>query len=80
MKIMMRDERLFQGTPVQIVQAMKFIAFGVDHLSLIEYTDWVAANARKFEDVELKITGATDEERCASLVGEMIRTGLTRRV
>ncbi len=47
--------------------------------TLPEYIDWVVQNAAKFEEVELKVMGETDEEKAASLVAEMIRTGLTRR-
>ena len=79
MKIIMRDDREFVGTPVQIVRAMKDIAFGVEHLNLAQYIDWVVANAKKFEEVELKVTGQTDYELSAALVDEMIRTQLTRR-
>ena len=79
MKIIMRDDRVFQGTPVQIVRAMKDIAFGVEHLNLAQYIEWVVANAKKFELVELKVTGSTDDELSAAFVDEMIRTGLTRR-
>ena len=80
MNIVMRDGRVFRGTAVQIVKAMQDIAFGVEQFTLGEYIDWVVANAMKFEEVELKVTGATDEEKAASLVAEMMRTGLTRRV
>jgi hypothetical protein len=38
-----------------------------------DYIDWVAANTLKFEAIELKIGGETDDEKCASLVAEMIR-------
>ena len=79
MKIIMRDDREFVGTPVQIVRAMKDIAFGVEHLNLAQYREWVVANAKKFEEVELKVSGATDDELSATLVDEMIRAGLTRR-
>ncbi len=78
MKIIMRDDREFVGTPVQIVRAMKDIAFGVEHLNLAQYIEWVVANAKKFEEVELKVSGATDDELSAALVDEMIRAGLTR--
>lgn len=80
MKIVMRDGRLFQGTAVQIVRAMQDVAFGVDDFTLPEYIDWVVANARKFDEVELDVQGESDEERAASLVDEMVRTGLTQRV
>jgi hypothetical protein len=79
MKIIMRDDREFVGTPVQIVRAMKDIAFGVEHLNLAQYIEWVVANAKKFEEVELKVAGTTDDELSAALVDEMIRAGLTRR-
>ena len=45
-----------------------------------KYIEWVIANARKFEEVELAVKGGTDEELAASLVAEMLRTGLTRRM
>ena len=80
MKIMMRDDRVFQGTALQIVRAMQDIAFGVDDFTVRKYIEWVAANALKFEGVELAVTGETDDELAASLVDEMVRTGLTRRM
>jgi hypothetical protein len=79
MTITMRDGRVFRGTALQIVKAMQDIAFGVDDYTVREYIDWVVANARKFEEVELAIDGETDEARAASLVDEMVRTGLAER-
>jgi len=79
MNIVMRDGRVFRGTAVQIVKAMQDIAFGVEQFTLPEYIDWVVQNAAKFEEVELKVTGETDEELAASLVAEMLRTGLTAK-
>lgn len=80
MKIRMRDERVFQGTPRQIVRAMQDIAFGVHDFTFRQYIDWVVANAQRFEGVELTLTGETDDDLAASLVDEMIRTGLTKRM
>jgi hypothetical protein len=79
MTITMRDGRVFQGTPLQIVKAMQDIAFGVDDFTVPEYIAWVVANARRFEDVELAITGATDDEQASALVDEMVRAGLAER-
>jgi hypothetical protein len=79
MTITMRDGRVFQGTPLQIVKAMQDIAFGVDDFTVPEYIAWVVANARKFEDVELKVEGTTDDEKAKSLVEEMVRAGLAIR-
>jgi ribosomal protein S3 len=80
MKIVMRDGRVFQGIALQIVRAMQDIAFGVEDFTVPKYIEWVVTNARKFEEVELDVKGETDEELAASLVAEMLRTGLTRRL
>jgi hypothetical protein len=79
MMIMMKDGRVFQGTASQIVRGMQAIAFGVENLTLSEYTDWVVTNALKFEEIDLHVKGRTDEELAESLVEEMLRTGLARR-
>jgi hypothetical protein len=80
MRIRMRDDRVFQGTPLQIVRAMQDIAFGVQDFTVPKYIEWVVANAQKFEGVELAVKGDTDDELAASLVDEMIRTQLTFQV
>ena len=80
MKITMRDDRVFQGTPLQIVRAMQDIAFGVADFTVRKYIEGVVANALKFEGVELAVQGESDDELAASLVDEMVRTGLTRRM
>jgi ribosomal protein S3 len=79
MRIVTRDERVLEGTPLQIVRAMKGMAFGVEGLTMRQYIEWVVANAERFEGVVLKVEGGTDEELVASLVAQMIRTGLARR-
>jgi predicted RNA-binding protein with PIN domain len=79
MKIVMRDGRVFQGTALQIVKAMQDIAFGVEQMTPDQYIDWVVQNARRFEEVELIVSGATTEERAQSLVGEMLAKGLAAR-
>jgi ribosomal protein L5 len=80
MRIELMDGREFEGTPKQIVSQMKSIAFGVEKLTLAEYCDWTADNACKIHGLDVKLVGETDEERAASLVEEMCRTGLARRL
>ena len=79
MRIVTRDERVLEGTPLQIVQAMKGMAFGVEGFTMRQYIEWVVANAERFEGVVLKVEGGTDEELVASLVAEMILAGLARQ-
>jgi predicted RNA-binding protein with PIN domain len=76
MKIVMRDGRAFQGTALQIVKAMQDIAFGVEQMTPDQYIEWVVQNARRFEEVELRVAGETTEERARSLVEEMLAKGL----
>ncbi len=76
MKLQMRDGRVFQGTPLQSVKAMQDIAFGVGDFTVPKYVAWVVDNAQRFEGVALTVEGETDEALAASLVKEMLRTGL----
>jgi hypothetical protein len=68
----MRDGREFEGTAVEIVRGMQEIAFGVEHLSLSEYIGWVAANAKRVEDVDLAVSGESDEQKAEALVQAML--------
>jgi hypothetical protein len=58
------------------VAAMKARAFIEPGVSTSAYIDYVARNARDVFGVTLTIAGSTDEERAASLIGELLRTGL----
>jgi hypothetical protein len=80
MKIVMNDDRVFHGTPLQIVQAMQAIAFGAERLTVRKYIESVVESAQRFEGIALAATGDTDRELAASLIEQMIRTGLARRV
>jgi hypothetical protein len=79
MKIVMNDDRIFQGTPLQIVQAMQAISFGAEALTVPKYIESVVADAQRFEGITLSASGNTDAELAASLISEMIRAGLARR-
>ena len=80
MKITMQDGRSFQGTPRQIVEDMQLIAFVKREAPLADYIDWVARMAQEAEGVELVVKGAGDDEKAESLVMEMVRQGLARRM
>lgn len=79
MKIVMNDDREFQGTPLQIVQAMQNIAFDGAGRTVREYVKSVVDDAQRFEGIKLTTMGDTDEDLAKSLVGELVRTGLARR-
>lgn len=79
MKIVMNDHRVFQGTALQIVRAMQEISFGAETLTVQKYIESVVEDAERFEGIPLAATGTTDAELAASLINELIRTGLARR-
>lgn len=78
MRITMNDGRSFSGTAVQIVQGMQSVAFDKKSASLSEYMDWVVDNAQRLNEVQLNVTGDTDDARAESLVAELVRAGLAR--
>ena len=78
MRIVIHDGRTFSGTATQIVKQMQSLTFDQKDGDLDAYIRWVADNARRMHDADLKVTGETEDDRCASLIEEMKRTGLAR--
>ncbi len=76
MRIQMNDGRVLEGTPVQIVGEMQYLAFGQEGKTLGEYVDWVVAQLERLGGARLAVTGKTDEEKAGSLVQEMLGAGL----
>jgi hypothetical protein len=80
MRIRLRNEgRIFEGTANQVVQQMQQTAIFAAHLSLAEYVDWCVQNAGQM-GLEVKVTGQGEDERCASLVVEMLRVGVAEKI
>lgn len=77
MKIVLRDNRVLEGTPLEIVCAMQALAFGAPR-ELDGYIAWIVGNARKLDGVELSVDGADPEARATSLVTAMCAVGLAR--
>ena len=77
---MLRDGRVFQGTPKQIVEAMQYIAFGQENRTLGEYIDWLVDQVQRLESIDLKVEGKTDEDKAASLVQAMMGSGLAEKM
>lgn len=80
MKIRVQDGRVYQGTARQIVQQMQDISMGAPAMTLGQYVDWVAARAGTFEGVAIEPKGTTDDEKCASLLEQMIARGLAEKI
>jgi len=76
MQITMKDGRKFSGTPVQIVQGMRSVAFDKQDATLEEYARWVVDNVARNDEISLSVSGSSDEEICAGLVNELLRAGL----
>jgi hypothetical protein len=81
-RVVMQDGRVFEGTAVQIVQAMKDIAFGSAEMSLADYIDWVAREGMGLDGAEISgVAGGNMvmvDEKAKSLIEVMLRHGFAR--
>lgn len=75
MRIMIRDGRVFEGTPLEIVRRMQKSAV-LAPIAVAEYIDWVAANTFTSKGIALSLSGGSDAQRAASLLREMLAHGL----
>lgn len=80
MKIEMKDGRVLMGTELQIIEQMRSLAFGMEGASTREYVDFVVEQTERFEEIKLNVAGANDDELAHSLIAEMERVELVRRV
>ena len=53
------DGRVLEGTAKQIAESMHALAFGQENRTLSEYIDWAVDQARRMNEIELDVTGAT---------------------
>lgn len=80
MKIMLRDGLEYEGTPLEIVKAMKGMAFDCGRMSVSEYVDWAAGNVKKFELVTIDVGGDTEVAKAEALVKAMLAHDLCMEV
>ena len=69
------DGRVFEGTAVQIVEAMRSVAFAPSDVSLDGYIDWAVEQAASMNDVVLVVQGESVQERAQSFVKALVGAG-----
>ena len=77
---MMADGRVLEGTAKQIAEAMHALAFGQENRTLSEYIDWAVDQARRMNEIDLEVTGTTEDDKASGLVRAMLAAGLAQKV
>ena len=77
---MMADGRVLEGTAKQIAESMHALAFGQENRTLSEYIDWAVDQARRMNEIDLDVTGATDDDKANALVRAMLAAGLAQKM
>jgi len=74
--VLVGSSDVLSGDAAEIVRAMQSRAFGVDHLSLSDYIDWVVAQTKARLRVDLDLDGATGADRAHALLTALVAHGL----
>ena len=75
LRIRMKDGELFEGQSfLDLVSAMKGATMFSDVKNVLEYIAVVQRRAKEMERIELVVTGEKIDDRCESLVKELVRT------
>jgi hypothetical protein len=56
------------------------LAFGQENRTLSEYIDWAVDQARRMNEIDLEVTGATDDDKASALVRAMLAAGLAQKL
>jgi hypothetical protein len=59
---------------------MHALAFGQENRTLSEYIDWAVDQARRMNEIDLDVTGATDDDKASALVRAMLAAGLAQKL
>jgi len=74
LKLVLRDGEVFEGeTHLDLVCAMKGATMFCDVKNVLEYIAVVQRRAAQMEGIDLDVTGEKIDERCESLVRELVR-------
>lgn len=76
----LRDARIYEGSPEEILRQMQRVEPGVARLSFGDYLAHRRDDAWHHFGVRLAMEGETDAERAASLVEALIAADLVRRI
>ena len=59
---------------------MHALAFGQENRTLSEYIDWAVDQARRMNEIDLDVIGATDDDKANALVRAMLAAGLAQKL
>lgn len=74
-----KNSRIYQGTPVEIVRQMQFQDTQQRSAPLGDYVTFLIQQASS-KDIELRVSGDTEEQRATRLIAAMLSAGLVRAV
>jgi hypothetical protein len=77
---MMADGRVLEGTAKQIADSMRALAVGQENRTLSEYIDWAVDQARRMNEIDLDVAGATDDDKASALVRSTLAAGLAQKL
>jgi hypothetical protein len=75
----MSDGRVIEGTPLQIVDFMRSLAFVPAGTLIADYIRTTVDQARTLMGVELEVEDGSDEEMAKALIRELVANGLAQR-
>ena len=77
---MLADGRVLEGTAKQIAEAMHALALGQENRALSETIDWAVDQARRMNELDLEVTGTTDDDKASALVRAVLAAGLAQKL
>ena len=54
--IINNDDRLHEGTPLEIIEQMKYLAWGWENKTVDEYINWMVEKLKIFPGIDVKIS------------------------
>ena len=74
--ILKNDDRIHEGTSLEIIDQMKYLAWGWENKPVTDYIDWMIEKLKTFPGIEVNITEKTLEMKAEQFIAILIKHNL----
>ena len=74
------DRRTYEGSPVEIIEQMKYLAWGWENKPVDEYIDWMVSQLKTYNEIEVKIEKDKPEIIAEQFIDALLTNGLANEV
>ena len=74
------DKRIYEGSPTEIIEQMKYLAWGWENKPANEYINWMVGQLKTYNEIDLKIADNKPEIMAEQFIVALLTNSLANEV